>query len=105
MHNPPILLINRLWMTPRNFENWIDRFTYAGHEVCAAASSLDRSNFNYYRRSRAVTDDKEFPGRSHFTLGQDGWETIADYALDWAVRQCKPNSTLESSAPAQGVGR
>ena len=22
--------------------------------------------------------------RSHFTVGQDGWEEVADYALDWA---------------------
>jgi len=22
--------------------------------------------------------------RSHFTIGQDGWEELADYALDWA---------------------
>jgi hypothetical protein len=24
---------------------------------------------------------REFPGRSHFTIGQDGWEEVADYAL------------------------
>jgi hypothetical protein len=23
-------------------------------------------------------------GRSHYTVGQDGWEEVADYALDWA---------------------
>ena len=27
---------------------------------------------------------KEFPGRSHFTVGQEGWEEVAHYALDWA---------------------
>jgi hypothetical protein len=32
----------------------------------------------------SVTDYKEFPGRSHCTLGQDGWEEVADYALEWA---------------------
>ena len=31
-----------------------------------------------------MTDYKEFEGRSHFTVGQPGWEEVADYALDWA---------------------
>jgi hypothetical protein len=37
--------------------------------------------------SKSVTDYKEFPGRSHYTVGQDGWEEVADYALEWAVQQ------------------
>ena len=36
-------------------------------------------------KSKAITEDTVFPGRSHFTIGQDGWEEVADYALDWAV--------------------
>ena len=32
---------------------------------------------------------KEFPGRSHYTLGQDGWEEVADYALDWAATNAR----------------
>jgi hypothetical protein len=28
---------------------------------------------------------KEFPGRPHFP-GAPGWEEVADYALDWALR-------------------
>ncbi|MFJ7903946.1 alpha/beta hydrolase [Streptomyces sp. NPDC096198] len=47
---------------------------------------VNRANWRRYRKSPAVTDYHEFPGRSHFTLGQDGWEEVADYALDWAVR-------------------
>jgi hypothetical protein len=29
-------------------------------------------------------------GRSHYTLGQDGWEEVADHALDWATSQTAP---------------
>ena len=29
---------------------------------------------------------KEFRGRPHFTGGVPGWEAVADYALEWAVR-------------------
>ena len=27
----------------------------------------------------------EFPDRSHFTIGEHGWEEVAVYALDWAL--------------------
>ncbi|MEO3779440.1 alpha/beta fold hydrolase [Micromonospora sp. B11E3] len=38
-----------------------------------------------YQKSRAVTYYHGFPGRSHFTVGEPGWEQVADYALDWSV--------------------
>ncbi len=31
----------------------------------------------------------EFPGRSHWTCGEPGWEQVADYALDWAVEHAR----------------
>jgi hypothetical protein len=49
--------------------------------------AVNHSNAKHYRHSKAVTDYKEFPGWSHYTVGQDGWEEVADYALDWAVKQ------------------
>ncbi len=42
------------------------------------------SHFKLYRKSKAITDYKEFPERSHYTVGEAGWEEVADYALDWA---------------------
>ena len=45
-------------------------------------ASVNRSNYEHYK-SAAHTDYKEFEGRSHFTVGQPGWEEVADYALDW----------------------
>ncbi|WP_395244022.1 alpha/beta hydrolase [Agromyces sp. MMS24-K17] len=35
--------------------------------------------------SPAVVEYKEFPGRTHRIVSQDGWEEVADYALSWAV--------------------
>jgi pimeloyl-ACP methyl ester carboxylesterase len=58
----------------------------AGGEDHVAPASLNESNFKHYKRSKAVTEFKEFPGRTHFTVGQEGWEEVADYALDWAVK-------------------
>ncbi|MEV4541310.1 alpha/beta hydrolase [Micromonospora echinaurantiaca] len=48
--------------------------------------SVVRSNAALYQKSRALTAYHEFRGRSHFTVGQPGWEQVADYALDWALR-------------------
>ena len=45
---------------------------------------LNQVNFKKYGKSRAVTDYKEFPGRSHLIVAQEGWEEVAAYALDWA---------------------
>lgn len=56
----------------------------AGGEDNIMPPSVNESNVHHYRKSSAVTDYKEFPGRSHFTVGQQGWEEVADYALDWA---------------------
>ena len=57
----------------------------AGGEDHTAPASVNEENFRRYAKSTAVTDFKEFPGRAHFTLGQPGWEAVADYALSWAT--------------------
>jgi pimeloyl-ACP methyl ester carboxylesterase len=56
----------------------------AGGEDHVVPASITESNFKHYRNSGAVTDYHEYPGRSHYTVGQDGWEEVADYALEWA---------------------
>ena len=57
----------------------------AGGDDHVAPASLNESNLEHYRKSDAITELKEFPGRSHYTLGQEGWEEVADYALNWAL--------------------
>src|SRR5919202_211858 len=56
------------------------------HYVFTNTLSREESDKVYerYHNTNAVTDYKEFPGRSHYTVGQDGWEEVADYALKWA---------------------
>jgi len=53
----------------------------ADHTVPA---SVNRSNVKLYRKGTGVVAYREYPGRSHYTVGQDGWEDVADYALAWA---------------------
>ncbi len=45
-------------------------------------ASLNRSNYARYPSS-SVTDFKEFAGRTHYIVGQQGWEEVADYVLGW----------------------
>lgn len=58
----------------------------AGSDDNIIPASLNRTNHAKYRRSASVTDFKEFKGRTHFIIGQDGWEEVADYVLDWLNR-------------------
>ena len=58
----------------------------AGGEDHIIPPSVTKANFDLYKHSSAVTEFKEFPGRGHFITGQQGWEEVADYALEWALR-------------------
>jgi pimeloyl-ACP methyl ester carboxylesterase len=83
--------------TPGHQENYVnfsneDRaplLFIAGSEDNIMPPSVNQSNVMHYRYVKSVTDYKEFPGRSHFTVGQEGWEEVADYALEWAVEHAK----------------
>jgi alpha-beta hydrolase superfamily lysophospholipase len=46
---------------------------------------ISEANAKLQRKSEAITAYREFPGRSHFTLAQQGWEDVADFALQWAL--------------------
>ena len=49
--------------------------------------ALNRANYKRYAKSPSVTDFKEFPVRTHYTvIAGKGWEEVADYALDWAAK-------------------
>lgn len=56
----------------------------AGGADHVSPPSINHSIAKLQHRSKALTAYKEFAGRSHFILGQAGWEEVADFALDWA---------------------
>ncbi|WUH92827.1 alpha/beta hydrolase [Streptomyces sp. NBC_00433] len=56
----------------------------AGEADHIVPPKVNKANRRLYRKSPAVTDYREFAGRSHFIVGQQGWEEVADHALDWA---------------------
>jgi pimeloyl-ACP methyl ester carboxylesterase len=71
----------------------------AGGKDHVAPAAVTEANYRLYRGSKAVTDYKEFPDRSHFTIGEKGWEEVADYALDWATEHAADRSATRD-APA-----
>jgi alpha-beta hydrolase superfamily lysophospholipase len=46
---------------------------------------IQQSNARHYK-SDTITEVREYPGYAHLLPAQRGWESIADYALDWALR-------------------
>ena len=58
-----------------------------GNDHVSPASVVE-ANFKLYGKSKAVTEYQNFPGRTHYTLGQDGWEEVADYALNVGGEPC-----------------
>ncbi len=62
----------------------------AGGKDHIAPASVTRANYNLYCNSQAITHFIEFPNRSHYTLGEPGWEEVADYALEWATHPRVP---------------
>nr|WP_121272319.1 alpha/beta hydrolase [Pedobacter schmidteae] len=44
---------------------------------------LNYRNYKKYVKNNSILDYKEFPGRNHFVLGQQGWKADAAYILKW----------------------
>ena len=72
----------------------------AGGKDHVVPVSVTRANYHLYRKSKAVTDLKEYPDRSHYTVGQPGWEEVADYALNWAEENAAAHTKLSQPVAA-----
>ena len=75
----------------------------AGEKDHVSPPGLNKANFKHYGKSKAITEYKEFPGRCHFIVGQDGWQEVADYALNWAL--ANGGRTADPRGAAQGAAR
>ena len=56
----------------------------SGGEDHLMPPSVQRSNAKHYK-SNTITEVKEYEGRAHLLPAQEGWEEVADYALEWAL--------------------
>jgi alpha-beta hydrolase superfamily lysophospholipase len=59
----------------------------AGSQDHLIPPSIVKANVRAYRKSTATTEYKEFRDRTHFIIGQSGWQEVANHALDWARDQ------------------
>lgn len=64
-----------------------------------ADASMTQAIYDKQRQAPSPTELKIFPGRTHWTLLDPGWEEVADYALDWAVRHARPPRAAAAPAP------
>ncbi|TCJ96433.1 alpha/beta hydrolase [Nocardia alba] len=51
-----------------------------------APPAIQKATLRKYAQGTALVEQVEFPDRTHRLVSQDGWEEIADYALDWSLR-------------------
>ncbi|MGA0615366.1 alpha/beta hydrolase [Paracoccus sp. KR1-242] len=54
-----------------------------------ADASMTRAIYEKQRRAPSRTDLRIFSGRSHWTCLDEGWEEVADAALNWAVSNAR----------------
>lgn len=66
-------------------------------------ASVIRINYQLYKNSTAVTDFIEFPEHSHYVLGETGWEKVADYAVDWAVKAATEHQRTGTAMPTSAA--
>jgi len=52
---------------------------------------VQRSNAKHYK-SDTITEVHEFEGRDHAIVAEDGWQEVADYAIEWAAAQASKGS-------------
>jgi pimeloyl-ACP methyl ester carboxylesterase len=79
-------------LLPGHQDTWVDYHNdnrapllfLSGSEDNLMPPSVQRSNVKHYK-SNTITELKEYEGKSHLMPSQEGWEEVADYALEWAV--------------------
>jgi pimeloyl-ACP methyl ester carboxylesterase len=49
-------------------------------------ASTSRAAFKHQSKADAKTELKAYPDRSHYIVGEPGWEEVADHAIEWAER-------------------
>ena len=86
-------------LQPGHQETWVNYHNddrapllfISGSEDHIMPPSVQRSNAKHYK-SDTITEITEFEG-PHFMVALDGWEEIADHALDWAVEHAARRAT------------
>ena len=80
-----VALVHRSSPTRVNFANGTRAplLLIAGGADRIVPPVINRRNHHAYARSAARTDFREFPGRAHWIIAQDGWDEVAGHAAGW----------------------
>ncbi len=62
----------------------------AGGQDHTVPAAISRSTLKLYRKSPAVTELKEFPGKGHSLALDSGWREVADAVLAWLAAHAAP---------------
>jgi pimeloyl-ACP methyl ester carboxylesterase len=79
------------WVDYRN-ENRAPLLFVSGSEDHIMPPSVQRSNMKHYKGKTTITEITEFEG-PHFMPALEGWEKIADHALEWALEHARVPET------------
>jgi alpha-beta hydrolase superfamily lysophospholipase len=63
-----------------------------------AEAKMTKAMYEKQKLAPSKTELKIYPGRSHWTCMEPGWEDVADYALDWAVENARPGNVRSLKA-------
>ena len=80
-----IAMFNRSSPIKVNFSNGTRAplLLIAGLKDRIVPAVINRRNVKAYAKSRARTDFREFPDRTHWIIAQPGWEEVAQHAATW----------------------
>ncbi len=59
---------------------------------------MTKAMFAKQKQAPSKTELKIYPNRSHWTCIEAGWEEVADFALDWAVKNARASNVLPLKA-------
>ena len=77
-----IVFLHGAWVTAR-----APLLIIAGGSDRIVPPVINRRNHRAYSKSAARTDFREFAGRTHWIIAQDGWEAVAEHIAGWLEAQ------------------
>jgi pimeloyl-ACP methyl ester carboxylesterase len=88
-------------LLPGHQDTWVDYnndsraplLFISGGEDNLMPPSVQASNAKHYK-SDTLTEVKLYEGRSHLMPSETGWEEVADYALDWALKHARADNPV-----------
>lgn len=84
---PESRLVGRAALTPAAYIDFAKAHApllfLAGELDHIIPPSLNRANVGKYKHKESITAFREFAGRTHYIIGQEGWTEVADFVKQW----------------------